>query len=123
MKTSTVSSKTRGGGYYNCNFVTVDDNAVTVESIDSSALDTPVVNNNLGQSKYGHTYRRTLHYDPTAGRTIGAKATALANYYQCLKDTDGKTEFANFGAVIGEGFENTMEIKPMKYKEAINGPD
>jgi hypothetical protein len=32
-------------------------------------------------------------------------------------------EFANVGAGIGGGFENTMELKPMKYKEAINRPD
>jgi hypothetical protein len=32
-------------------------------------------------------------------------------------------EFANVGAGIGEGFENTVELKPMKYNEAINGPD
>jgi hypothetical protein len=49
--------------------------------------------------------------------------TALANYYQCLKDTDGEMKFANIGAGIGGGFENTMELKPMKYNEAINGPD
>ena len=49
--------------------------------------------------------------------------TALANYYQCLKDMDGKMEFTNIGAGIGGGFENTIELTPMKYKEAINGPD
>ena len=49
--------------------------------------------------------------------------TALANYYQCLKDTDGEMKFANIGAGIGGGFENTMELKPMKYDEAINGSD
>ena len=27
------------------------------------------------------------------------------------------------GAGIGGGFENTEELKPMKYKEAISGPD
>jgi hypothetical protein len=32
-------------------------------------------------------------------------------------------EFSNIRASIGGGFENTMELKPMKYKEAINGPD
>jgi hypothetical protein len=64
-----------------------------------------------------------MHYDPTTGCKIGTEATALASYYQCLKDTDGKMEFANFGASIGGGFENTMELKPMKYNEAINGPD
>jgi hypothetical protein len=93
------------------------------EYVDSSVLDTPVVNNNLGQSKYGRMYRCTTHYDPMTGRTIGAEATALANYYQCLEDTDGKMLFTNVRAGIGGGFENTMELKPMKYKGAINGPD
>jgi hypothetical protein len=111
------------GGTITAEFVTVDDDAITVEFVDSSVPDTPVVNNNLGQSKYGHTYRRTTHYDPMTGRTIGAEATALANYYQCLKDTDGKMEFANVGAGKRGGFENTMELKPMKYLEAINGLD
>jgi hypothetical protein len=53
---------------------------------------------------------------------IVSEATAQANYYQCLQDTDGKMEFTNVGAGIGGGFENTMELKPMKYKEAINRP-
>ncbi len=111
-----MSSKMRGG-VLSVDFVTVDDEA------NSLVPDSPVVNNNLGQSKYGRTYRRTMHYDPTTGRTIGAEVTALANYYQCLEDTDGEMEFANVGAGIGGEFENTMELKPMNYKEAINGPD
>jgi hypothetical protein len=32
-------------------------------------------------------------------------------------------EFANIRTGIGGGFENTMKLKPMKYKEAINEPD
>jgi hypothetical protein len=85
--------------------------------------DTPTVDGNQGQSKYGCTYRRTTRYDPTTGHTIGAEATALANYYQYPEDTDGKMVFSKVGAGIGEGFENTMELKPMKYNEAINRPD
>ncbi len=46
------------GGTITADFVTGDDKAATVESMDSSVPDTPVVNNNLGQSKYGHTYKR-----------------------------------------------------------------
>ncbi len=49
--------------------------------------------------------------------------TALASYYQCLKDMDGEMEFANVGVSIGGGFENTMELKPMKNDGVINGPD
>jgi len=33
------------------------------------------------------------------------------------------SEFANVGAGVGGGFENTKELKVMNYKEAINGPD
>ena len=32
-------------------------------------------------------------------------------------------EFANVGAGVGGGFENTKDIKVMNYKEAGNGPD
>ncbi len=93
--------------YYNCRFVTVDGNTATVESVDSFVPDTHMVNNNQGQFKYGCTYRCTMHYDPTTGHTIGTDAIALANYCQCLKDTDGKIKFNNVGAGIGGGFENT----------------
>ena len=33
------------------------------------------------------------------------------------------TEFANVGAGVGSGFENTKELKVMNYKEAVSGPD
>jgi hypothetical protein len=105
------------------NFDANDNEASTSDSVDSYVPDTPIVNSNPGRSKYRCTYRRTMHYDPPTGRTIGAEATALANYYHCLEETDVKMEFANGGAGIGGGFKNTMEVKPMKYKEVINGPD
>ncbi len=111
------------GGTITADFVAGNNNASMVESMDSSVPDTQMVNSNLGQSKYGCVYRCTMHYDPATGCTISAEATALANYYQCVKDTDGKMEFANVRAGIGGGFENTLEIKPWKYEEAINGPD
>jgi hypothetical protein len=76
-----------------------------------------------GEVRYGHTYRHTMHYDPTKGHTIGTEATTLANYYQCHEDMEGKMEFTNIGAGIGGVFENTIELKPMKYGEAINEPD
>ena len=38
----------------------------------------------------------------------------LANLY---------VEYLNVGAGIGKVFENTSELKPMKYKQAINRPD
>jgi hypothetical protein len=103
------------GGTITVDFVTGDNDTATIESVDSSVPDTPMVNNNQGQSKYGCTHRRTMHYDPTTGHMIGTEATALANYYQCLKDRDSRMEITNIGADIGGGFENTMELKPMKY--------
>ncbi len=32
-------------------------------------------------------------------------------------------EFGNMDTGLGEGFEDTHKLKPMKYNEAINGPD
>ncbi len=74
------------GGTITADFVTGDDDAAMVKSMDSSVLDTTLVNNNPGQSKYGCTYRCTMHYDPMTGRAIGTESTALANYYQFCKD-------------------------------------
>ena len=96
-------------GTITADFVAGNHDASMVESMDSSVPDTPMVNSNPGRFKYRLAYRRTMHYDPVTGRTIGAEATAVAHYYQCLKDTDGKMEFANVGAGIGGGFENTIE--------------
>ncbi len=126
MTFDSVQQDKRGGIItvaMNVDVVTGDNNAARVEYVDSSVPDTPMVNGNPGQTKYGCTYRHTMHYDPITGCTIGTEATAIANYYQCLEDTDGKMEFTNVGAGIGGGFENTMDLKPMKYDEAINGPD
>jgi hypothetical protein len=33
------------------------------------------------------------------------------------------SEFANVGAGVGGGFENTKELKVMNYKDVVNGPD
>jgi hypothetical protein len=110
-----VRQDERGGGTVTTEFNATDDASAT-DSIDSSVPDTPMFNSNPGLSKYRRTYRRITHYDCMTGQTIGAEATALANYYQCLKEVDDNMEFANVGAGTGEGFENTMELKPMKYK-------
>jgi hypothetical protein len=67
------------GGTITADFVTGDNDTARVESMDSSVLDTTMVNNNQGQSKYGRAYRHTTHYDdPMAGCTIGTEATVLA---------------------------------------------
>jgi hypothetical protein len=70
------------GGTITADFVAGDNNASMVQSMDSSVPNTQMINSNPGQSKYGRAYRLTTHYDPVTGRTVGAEATALANYYQ-----------------------------------------
>ncbi len=95
----------------------------TADSVGSSVLDTPIVNSNPGRFKNRRMYSCTTHYDPATGCTIGAEATGLVSYYQCLKDMDGKMQLTNVGAGIGGVVENTMKLKLMKYKEAMNRPD
>jgi hypothetical protein len=111
------------GGTITTEFDANDNDVSVVDSMGSSVSDTPTVKSDPGRSKYGCTYRCTMHYDPTTGRTIGAEATALANYYQCLEEADDNIECTNVGAGIGGDFENAMEFKPMKYKEAVNRPE
>jgi hypothetical protein len=81
-----------------------------VDSIGSSVPDTSKVKNNSGWSKYGHTYRCTMHYGSATGHIIiiGAEATVLINCYQCLEKADDDIEFANVCTGIGGGLENTM---------------
>ena len=87
-------------------------------------------------------------YDPTTGKTVSWNVTASdvdvateteavkdAGYYDLFNVVDLEevsllamhhmqtSEFANVGAGVGGGFENTKELKVMNYKEAINGPD
>jgi hypothetical protein len=38
-------------------------------------------------------------------------------------EADEDMEFANVVAGIGGTFKKTMKLKPMKYKDANNGPD
>jgi hypothetical protein len=108
----------RGGGTVTTKFDANDNDASAMDSMGSSVSDTPTVNSNPGWSKYRHIYRCTMHYDPTTGCTIGAEATALANYYLCLEEADDDIDFANVGAGIGGGFENTMELKQIKVQKS-----
>jgi hypothetical protein len=118
-----ASGSIRGGGTVTTEFDANDNGASAMDSVDSSVLDTPTVNSNPGWSKYKHTYECTTHYDLTTGRTIGAEATGLAKYIQCLKEADDDIQLTNVGASVRGGFDNTMELIPMKYKEAVNRPD
>ena len=82
-------------------------------------------------------------YEPSTGKTVYvgsgnevvAGCAAFQNYYSCLQEIEASEfkqnlevqntymEYQNVGAGVGGGFENTAELRPMKYKEAINGPD
>ena len=61
---------------------------------------------------------------------------AVQNYFSCLEEYNEDemqlmTEVANavvdeisgVGAGLGGGFNNTSELRVMKYAEAVNGPD
>ncbi len=90
-------------------------------------------------------------YDPATGKTVswnvtasevdvetveaGEDALVVKGYYDIFNVVDLSeiallamhsmqcTEFANVGAGVGGGFENTKELRVMNYKEAISGPD
>jgi hypothetical protein len=108
-----------------------DDESVSSEvSRASSSLEQEV-------RRSGRTVRQTMTYDPESGKasTIGADISAIQNYYACLAELDNNElhmniEVENFyleiesvGAGLGGGFTNTNELKVMKYREAVNGPD
>ncbi len=90
------------------------------------------------------------HYDLATGKTVSWNVTASkvdvetetealavkqTGYYNMFNVVDlnevallathhmQNLEFANLGAGVGGGFDNTKELKVMNYKEAINGPD
>jgi hypothetical protein len=57
---------------------------------------------------------------------------AEAKYLKAMEEIDGTdfgisnedaNEYAAVGAGLGGGFTNTAELRPMKYNEALNGPD
>lgn len=75
-------------------------------------------------------------YEPETGKTVTWNIGAVNNYYDALReivdDDDLEnvfenhirySEYGNVGAALGGGFENTKELRPMKYDEAISGPD
>ena len=72
-------------------------------------------------------------YDLSTGKAV--QFAVVQNYYSTLVELESEevelngklanlyVEYSNVGAGIGGGFENTNELKPMKYDQAINGPD
>ena len=81
----------------------------------------------------GRTVTQTTTYNPTTGKA--AEISAMQNYYACLAELDNEefataievhnlhVEVESVGAGLGGGFTNTNELKVMKYREAVNGPD
>ena len=69
------------------------------------------------------------------GMANTAISAATTNYFASLAEIEEDevlgfamveneyVEYANVGAGVGGGFENTAELKPMKYDQAINGPE
>ena len=89
------------------------------------------------KSRYGRSTGRTSGtYNPSNGQTVAWKdilsvqTSPAQNYYESLQklESDGDEldvmkEFAGVGAGVGGGFVNTTELKPMKFQEALDGPD
>ena len=69
------------------------------------------------------------------GMASAAISAATSNYFASLAEIEedevlgfamvenNYVEYTNVGAGVGGGFENTAELKPMKYDQAINGPE
>ena len=83
----------------------------------------------------GRVRRSKGRYEPETGNTVAASA-AETNYFAQLTELDNdeveqelalaslvRSELSCVGAGVGGGFASTEELKPMKYDQAINGPD
>ena len=113
------------------------------ESDEESCTSEPKNQNAGTTTRYGRVMTPATTYEPSTGKTVwvatgdevSIENTAFQNYYVCLQEIDSAEllqcnevqntfmEFQNVGAGVGGAFENTEELKPMKYKEAINWPD
>ena len=75
----------------------------------------------VNYTKSGRVTKRPTSFEPETGQWVSA---AQLNMFALLAEIDeDEMEVAAVGAGIGGGFGNTTELKPMKFKEAINGPD
>ena len=63
-----------------------------------------------GWNPNGQNYYNILGIDEN-------KEKILTEYHNCFY------KFVNIGAGVGGGFENTKELRVMKYDKAVNGPD
>ena len=88
------------------------------------------------RTKYGCVTIPTTRYEPDTGKTVwvatgqevNPESAAFQNYLCCMNELDNEEakmnmEFNQVGAGVGGGFESTTELKPMKYREAMNGLD
>ena len=104
-----------------------DDASVSLEvSKASSSLEQVV-------RRSGRTVTQTTTYNPTTDKATDI--SAMQNYFACLAELDNEelttankvhnlhVEVESVGAGLGGGFTNTNELKVMKYREAVNGPD
>ena len=70
--------------------------------------------------------RRHVFRPERLGQAVNANIDMLSNaelnYYAALAETD-ESEVALVGAAMGGGFQHTSELKPMNYKEAMDGPE
>ena len=115
----------------------INDTSVRTEaSEDSDDLDASVkrqndhftVHDKGGNTRSGRAIRKDVSIS-------AAQMGAIQNYFASMAELDNcelnqntevantYIEHANVGAGIGGGFEDTKELKPMKYNQAINGPD
>ena len=115
------------------------------DDADATSLQNTSTEKSSSQASYGyrwvrHTTRsgyqiglKRALYDPSNGKTI--QFTAIQNYYGALVELENEevelsnelanlyVKYSNVRAGVGGGFENTLELKPMRYEKAINGPD
>ena len=87
-------------------------------------------------SRSGRTIKPIGRYELNTGNTIHWNTALVTNYYEALQDAIDEdelevslevlntfAEYANVGAGLGGGFENTKELRVLKYEEALSGPD
>ncbi len=88
-------------------------------------------------TRTGCTLKPATRYKPETGKTVLWNVALVTNYFEALQETINEdelkvvlgvqahmNEFANGGAGLGGGFENTKELCMMnKYEEAITGSD
>jgi hypothetical protein len=88
----------------------------------------------LKSGMYNLSTGKAVQWTDIATVSVNDKNEVTANYYDVLgidkcelevlqNNHEELIKYVNVGAGIGGGFTNTLELKVMKYHEAINGPD